>query len=81
MGLFSVRVKVKAPGRQAGKLVTALVSTGAAISVIPARTLKALNVKPYWHRRFVLANSAGTAARAPRKSCSVRNAINPHSVR
>ena len=56
MGLFTVRVGVKAPGKKHEALVTTLVDTGAAISIIPAPVLKRLGVKAYWRRRFVLAN-------------------------
>jgi len=56
MGLFSVRVGVKAPGKKQETLVTTLVDTGAAISIVPATVLKRLGIKAYWRRQFVLAN-------------------------
>ena len=56
MGLFSVRIGVKAPGKKRETMVTTLVDTGAAISIVPAPVLKRLGIKAYWRRRFVLAN-------------------------
>ena len=54
--MFSVRIRIKAPGKLNEAAVSALVDTGAAISVLPAPMLKRLGVKAYWRRRFVLAN-------------------------
>jgi clan AA aspartic protease len=56
VGLFSVRVQVKAPGKTVEAAISALVDTGAAISVVPRTTLARLGIKPLWRRRFVLAN-------------------------
>jgi len=56
VGSFNVRVKVKSLAGTGEAAVTALVDTGASLSVIPGRVLERLGVERRWHRKFVLAN-------------------------
>lgn len=56
MGLFSVRLKVKALEDKGEAGVTALVDTGLFLSVVPAAILERVHVKRRWRREFVLAN-------------------------
>jgi len=56
VGLFSVRVKVKSLAGRGEAALTALVDTGASLSVVPGKVLERLGVKRRWHRKFVLAN-------------------------
>lgn len=64
MGLTHIKVTIANPGkpRKTARLKF-LVDSGAAYSVVPAKVLRRLGVKPHSHREFILAD--GSEIRRP----------------
>ncbi|MEK6850959.1 MAG: aspartyl protease family protein [Candidatus Thermoplasmatota archaeon] len=50
------QVRISKTRRGPGKTVRLLVDTGSGYSILPARTLEKLGVKPEWREEFELAN-------------------------
>ncbi len=56
MGVFRVRMKVSRLGARRMARVNAVVDTGAAVSVVPGKTLRRLGIKPLKRSVFTTAN-------------------------
>ena len=57
MGFISVKIYIHNPEEPARcREVTLLVDTGAMYSIVPAKILQDLGIKPLWRRSFTLAN-------------------------